>query len=100
MPVILNKLANIKCVLSKISQGVRIVAIKKTMEVRQIKEPILATKYCFLSLLKYDEITKAKGINEILSTDADIVNIVKDTTFGAPESAITRPKSLKKLPQK
>jgi len=70
------------------------------MEVRQIKEPILATKYSFLSLLKYDEITKAKGINEKLSIDAVIVNIVKETTFGAPESAITRPKSLKKLPQK
>lgn len=82
------------------SQGVRIVPIKKAMETKQIKEPILAIKYCFLSPLKYDEITKAKGMKEKLNIDAVIVKIVKETTFGAPESAITRPKSLKKLPQK
>jgi len=99
-PVMLNKLANSKCVLSKISQGVKIVPIKKTTEVRQMKEPILANKYCFLSLLKYEDITKAKGMKEKLSNNAVIVNIVKETKFGAPESAIRRPKSLKKFPQK
>ena len=99
-PVMLNKLANIKWVVEKISQGVRIVAIKKKIEIRQIKEPILAIRYCFLSFLKNVGRAKAKGIKEKLSINAVIVNMVKEITFEAPESAVTRPKSLKKLPQK
>ena len=76
------------------------VAIKNTTEVKLIMDPILANKYCLLSFLKYDEITKIKGMNEKLRIKAVIVKIVKDTAFEAPESAIIRPKSLKKLPQK
>ena len=83
IPVILNKFANIKCVLLKISQGVKIVMIKKTTEVRLIKDPILAIKYCFLRFLKYDENIKAKGIKEKLRINAVIVKIVNDTKFGA-----------------
>ena len=96
----LNKLANIKWVVEKISHGVRIVAIKKKIEIKQIKEPILAIRYRFLSFLKNVGRAKAKGIKEKLSINAVIVNMVKEITFEAPESAVTRPKSLKKLFQK
>ena len=82
------------------SQGVRIVPIIKIIELRQTNEPILTTKYNFRSLLKNDVIAKAKGINEALRINAVIVNITNEILLGAPESAMTRPKSLKKLPQK
>ena len=77
-----------------------IVPIRKIIELRQTNEPIFATRYNLLSLLKNDEIVKAKGINEILRINAVIVNITNEILFGAPESAMIRPKSLKKLPQK
>jgi hypothetical protein len=82
------------------SHGVRIVPIKKIIELRQNNEPTLTSRYNFLSLLKNDVIAKAKGINEKLRINAVIVNITNEMLLGAPESAIIRPKSLKKLPQK
>ena len=82
------------------SQGVSIVPIKNITEIIHTNEPIFASINCFLSLLKNDVIAKAKGINDALKIRAVIVNIMNEILFGTPESAITRPKSLKKLPQK
>lgn len=96
----LNKFEKIKWVLVKMSQGVKIPAIKKDMHIIPNKEPILLSRNCFLSSLKKPGIAKLNGKKEKLKINAVIVNIEKDMILESPERAIIRPKSLKKFPQK
>ena len=62
--------------------------------------PTKINLYCVFSLLNNFGNARMKGMNENAKMRAVMVKIMNDIVFGWPESAIIRPRSLNKFPQK
>ena len=96
-PVNEYKFEKSKCIPLKISQGVRITAIRNIPERTPKIEPTRIIENCFLAFLKNLGKVNANKISDELIIKAEIIKIVKEMVFDLPERAIVIPKSLKKL---